>query len=453
MTKRMRVSTRRFSRDWVAEVSQNMKSIVQGKPGLTVRNAWMPKPPRWIQWLLASRLMFVNRVLGVQGCENINKFHHAVVNVSTPRGVRRAQFEADMRRKVETYLRRNAVDFISNWLVGIIDLVVVVGGVIAAAASVTVSLSSAVIGAALSVLIIPLIATSVNFLSTVFRRTVFYFSLVTVLFISVGSWAAVQIFSGSTFASARNDGVWRMALLFSLFGLGLVGVIGLLVSISTSRSQRRYYVRGGLDNYVLSSLLNVYHFITVHRRDWGQPGFQQGVGHELSVIANLMETYLPGRLAGIGVSGRRERKVFATESGQAIRLHMKDLLRNDGRDRLRQMVNSYVSLIYRGAWLEVPREVVAARAHGLMAVIRPLGASILPAVVMLCLREAKVVAGNYETYGWLFASLWFVVSIGTWIDPGLAERLKVMNTMISLFKGQDETSEIKKSLGTELVAG
>ena len=135
------------------------------------------------------------------------------------------------------------------------------------------------------------------------------------------------------------------------------------------------------------------------------------------------------------------RRAVANEAARAVRSHLDDVMRNDGRAALRQMINLYIAVIYRGAWLELPKEKQASRMDALLKLSRPLIASLIPVAVMLCLRLTKVVAGNYETYGWLFASLWFAVSIGTWIDPGLTERLKVMNGMIALFRGKDDLKD------------
>jgi hypothetical protein len=458
MAKLARTSTRPFSRDWLFELYDNTKSAINDKPLRSVRNAWVPEPARWIQRLRSTRLVFVNRVLGLQTCmglplsfngkrrvnedvvagrENYNKFHRSMTNISTPRGMRRTEFEADIHQGVESYLSRNASIYAVDIPVGIVLICLTVGSIISAAANVNASLWLVATAAIISTVTVFAIGFATEFLiATVKWRMLRPF--LTATYISVASWAGIQIFAGGTASGVKNGTLWQTTLLFLLFGLGTRTAISLLGASIITSAQRLFYVRGGLDNYLLAFLLDLYHFITVHKEDWGQATFQGSVNQELSAIAALVETYLPGRLAVAQGRNQRKRRTIAKEIGQAIRSHADDVMRNDGRARLRQLVNSYLPFILRGAWLELPREACTSRLDALLKRAKPLTASLIPAAVMFCLRETNVVAGNYETYGWLFASLWFAVSIGTWIDPGLAERLKLMNSMISIFKGRDE---------------
>lgn len=122
MVKLLRASGRPFSRDWVAEQRTYIESVFQDKPAIFVRNAWIPEPPGWIQRAHIIQLLYLNKILTLQSCgglpvafankrrisesvaagkENSNRFQRSAANVNTPRGIRRSQFEPDMRNKVE----------------------------------------------------------------------------------------------------------------------------------------------------------------------------------------------------------------------------------------------------------------------------------------------------------------------------------------------------------------
>ena len=427
-----------------------MQSELRSKPIVAVRNAWVPDPPRWVNWLDFIRHIYINRVLSIQACagyplslggkrrvagvvakENFNKFQRSISNISAPRGMRRAVFEAEMQRRIEGYLRQNGAAFASRQPGGVVLLFFVIGSIAAAAACVAAPLLTAATAAIISFIIVIAAQIIVQFPRA--RNQRISSSFIVALYISAGSWAGVQIFAGG-----ESSPLWRVILLFLLFGLGAAAAAKLIVASVTTAVQRLFYVRGGLDNYILAFFLDLFHYITDHREDWGTLAFQRDVNSELSLIADLVEAYLPGRLSATERRSRRERRGISNGIARAIRSHSDDVMRQNGRNKLRQMINSYITLIYRGAWLELPREQYATRLETVLKVARPLTASLIPVAVMLCLRLAKVVTGDFETYGWLFASLWFAVSLGTWIDPGLAERLKVMNSMITLFRGKDE---------------
>jgi hypothetical protein len=263
----------------------------------------------------------------------------------------------------------------------------------------------------------------------------------TALAISAGTWAAQQLFF-----SPKLVVDWKTGLVIGIFAYGVAHLINLIVSIISGSAAKRSFALKAMDNYLLLLWLDVYHLLTVHKKGWGEASYQKDLTSQLGSIANTIEHYLPTRLAITGGGGhRRERKACANAASQAIRSRLKYVLLSDGRLMLRQTVNKYLPLTYRGAWLELPQEVAPSPARGLIKISRSLIASLIPAALMLCLGAAKIVTGNYETYGWLFASLWFAVSIGTLLDPGLADRLKVMTNMIAVFRGSegDDTVEMQ----------
>jgi hypothetical protein len=71
--------------------------------------------------------------------------------------------------------------------------------------------------------------------------------------------------------------------------------------------------------------------------------------------------------------------------------------------------------------------------------VRIIAASILPALVMILLRFSHLITPPYEVYGWLVAALWFVASIGSWIDPNLGDRLKIVSTFRGTFGGSEDS--------------
>ena len=434
MARNTRTSARFLGRDWRNEWSENLRAIGQ-HPGFSPSNAWIPEPPFWIEKLGFSAL-YAKKALAFQQCEVQNKFKHGLARISVPRGTRKAEFESGMRMHAEVSIRETAAVFVKFIVIKWVEILLMLAGVTTICFFLNASVSNLIAAGALSLLALLVIDTILNLISNVSPSAI-YVIFRTALTICVGSWAGAELCSGRTF----NGNPWVIGSLLALVGLGIGSATAVLTGVIWSLRWRHFFSNGALDDSLLTHLMNISHHINAHKETWGNPEFQQSVGTSISAIASQIERHLPGRLAIIGVTNREERKFLAVGAGKGVRLHLASLLRSDGQRGLRAMVNSYSTLIYRGAWLELPQAPVEHSAS-LTKIVKPLVASVLPAAVMVCLRETAIVSGNNETYGWLFSSLWFVISVGTWIDPSLAERLKLMGVMMSIFKrGEDSESD------------
>jgi hypothetical protein len=156
----------RFSGNtWFAGMYQRMAQAFRGR-ALNVQSPWVPKPASWVWRSQKLRLFYTNEVLYTQLCSDLsqirqgygNKFHHGVINVSAPRGMRRSDFEADMRHKIEGELRREGMHSVTSLTRSFATLAVSLVAIGIATYFMTKSPSSATLVAALALGVILAVA-------------------------------------------------------------------------------------------------------------------------------------------------------------------------------------------------------------------------------------------------------------------------------------------------------
>jgi hypothetical protein len=157
-----------------------------------------------------------------------------------------------MRQRIENYLRRNASVFISAAPVSAAALLLMVGCTTIAAAIIAAPILTIATAAPIAIVVVIAMMYLTSFLVTVARRALIPFIIA--LYISAGSWAGLQVFDGGAATGAENNSLGRVIILFVLFGLGtFITTVFIAASIQTA-SQRVFYCRGRLDNYLLAFL-------------------------------------------------------------------------------------------------------------------------------------------------------------------------------------------------------
>jgi hypothetical protein len=412
-----------------------------------VRNAWVPKPGPALRRLpRLFSMYYFKKILSLQTCPcapgtggNVNRFHRSAINVTAPPGVRRSEYEAGLRARVEKALDyQGAGDIVRFMLatpVGLTVFALLVALILLAARSTSDFVIILLIAVA-SAGVISFLGTS--FLDLIRNTSVNIF--VDVMVIAAGAWAARNWVNPADYKNITHLAKWQIGVSAALVMCGASVLIGLIAAILEIRWTLRYYSRN-LDGVVILNCLAIYHSVTVHKSNWGERDQQKEIADELLIIADRIQHYLPRWLKESTGKRRGEVRSLAYQIAEPVRIHTDDLLKSDGRKSLIEFVNLYVSRIYQGEWFELPRVEREREQEARLRIahfLRPLSASLIPAALMLFFHVSHVLAAGYETYGWLFAALWFAASIGAWIDPDLGERLKVLNIVTGLFRPKSE---------------
>ena len=361
----------------------------------------------------------------------MNRYHRSAINISAPRTIRRSEYEAGIRSKTEEALKFHGKREVAEIALAIPD------GLFAGVLLITLTLlvarsTTSAIEIAFTVLAF---SGAVTFMTSMLYDLVprtWLNVFITALAVASGAWAAQFWINSNSYSHIPDWPLWKIAGSITLIVYGAASLIALISSI--------LYVRWNvlrrsqnLDGEMLLELLAIYHLITVHRSDWGKSSQQAEISTDLSIMATCVQRYLPQRLGAVSGMRRRELRSLAFQIAAQIRNYTKDLFKSDGRKDLIEFTNLYTGAIYQGAWLELPRAESEGNRLHIAHFVRPLAASLVPAVLVIILHIGHLLPSRYEPYGWLFAALWFAASVGAWIDPDLGERLKVLNIMASFF--------------------
>jgi hypothetical protein len=437
----MQTTSRRLSTYKLLTASLEHKTI-------NVANEWIPEPGRLFKALPKSALYwYLNEIRNWEYCsimrqgQNINKYQHSTANIAAPPGINRTEYEAALRQRVESCFRKSAIQQVFQVMYASFLCCCIIASIV----TITFTSNQPVARSTVITITATLIVfTWIFLLGKVVAR---YFNFrILILFltceISVSVWASNTLLSSAISMDIWPE--WKVAIITAAATLGLVAFVNLAYAILTIRHSLNFYAKH-LDDLVIMYCLNIYHIVTVHRHQWGTASNQEDLTEPLMNIVSVIRYYLPRRLGVNRASGygRDDLKKLAFQVSETAREHVKDLLKVEGRKAILTFTNNYVATLSQGAWLDLPRSnepLPQRRRIGDFA--RPLVASLLPILIMAYLSTYNAINSQFKVYGWLFVALWFTASIAAWIDPGLGERLRVLNVFSSFF-GSKYSSERK----------
>ena len=418
---------------------------ITGDKTFDVKNAWIPEPSQWI-WHLPQlfRKYYFDEVLGFQGCDRFNKYHRAVINVTVPKGGRRSAYESDLRRRVENVCRRRGTEEIITVLTGIAVATITICTIPALSIwEFQLSVASLLTLLIAFAVVVTLTATEIG-IDTITDFKSNYRLIPEIIYIASGIWCFRQILDYSTEHKLRSIPSWEAGILTGISALGLFGILVLIISFLRTISARRYST-SHFDDSIIAYWLLVHHYCTIHKTSWAQPAQQKSVAFCISRASEGVNRWLPRWLhtmTGQRARGRRDHKILAIRISEAMSIHSNDMLQKDGRKRLTTTANYYIGQIHQSAWLDLPQQDPPKATKGaLQRFMRPLLASLLPAVLMLALSLSGKVPSGAESYGWLLAIGWFALYIASWLDPDFGDRLKAMSSVVSLIRNRTDEDE------------
>jgi hypothetical protein len=158
----------------------------------------------------------------------------------------------------------------------------------------------------------------------------------------------------------------------------------------------------------------------------------------LEKAARWVSTSLPARLreGTLRLEGERIRsKRLAACIAESLRDARLELMRQGGVDRLLPNIDSWVHSVLQGAWLELPKlEPPPASSRVRDSLGRVASAATFP-LGMCIIHQFKLLPPSDEQWGWIAALIWAGLSVGTWLDPSLPDRLKTVGQARDLLKG------------------
>lgn len=407
-----------------------------------IRNPWIPNPGRILKALPRPyRNMYFNKAITQQICKvhgptmpDYNLYHSASINIKAPPRIPRGKYEAGIREKIESAFRMDDRRYIRNFILG--QAVTFLGAVCIIFFGVRYSpnFSKAVLATLITLVIYTAYLYLENLIAILGGKYVVAWRVV---LLTAGVWAGHEaIVSRKVYYAAQW---WQLPLWTTVVVIASASACVALIGITSSYSSSSE-MPSHLDAAILSGCLYIYHLVTTHKDHWGRLSYQQNISEVLEEMAGKIEKYLPKRI-GQGRGNAAEIKTIATEIAEGIRTHRDDALREDGRKSLRDFSNYYAVVVYNGAWLDLPRAEVAKKGLPFAKSFRTIAVSILPAGVMLLLRSTDLIDSSYQAYGWFGAALWFVASIGSWIDPDLGSRLKVVQVFGGILSASKDPSD------------
>jgi hypothetical protein len=365
-------------------------------------------------------------------------FHHAVINIRAPRGVSRKEFETALRQKVELHLATVATNYAETAIFRAFMGMTVVIVMLLLCLSQFGPNSQALLVFSAAVVFCAAAGFLVSLLRELIDRSKPRPALQNALFVALiaGTSWALSLPEVRAIWNEEGSAWFLLAGVVALAGLLYSAAANLIVAVATISSSTRRAIEN-LDALVVESMLRIYHTVSAHKGSWGSPDIDDYIVRQIRQASLAIETTLMRRLPRHGLpkeaSSRRGRRALGAAIAQELASHEADLVRDGGRRELLDMTNRYVPVLYSGAWLDLPRREVVVANEGLVWVRRAVS-SLLPFAVIAVLRTTNVISAPDDKYAWLLATLWFVVSVGSWLDPNFADRLKTLEALKGIVK-------------------